>query len=112
MVDHNVPTSDRRFGIDVTVEQVAACVGTKEMVATTPQYLKLRTPSRDTVLYPAVAYPTYEMGAILAGCRPVAVPMASPWLIQERDSRVEPPQQLQGRQDGLIQHWRRPCAHP
>ena len=26
-------------------------------------------PSRDTVLYPAVAYPTYEMGAILAGCR-------------------------------------------
>jgi len=26
------------------------------------------------VLYPAVAYPTYEMGAILAGCRPVPVP--------------------------------------
>jgi aspartate/methionine/tyrosine aminotransferase len=25
------------------------------------------------VLYPAVAYPTYEMGAILAGCRPVPV---------------------------------------
>jgi aspartate/methionine/tyrosine aminotransferase len=25
------------------------------------------------VLYPAVAYPTYEMGAILGGCRPVAV---------------------------------------
>lgn len=67
----------RRFGLDVTVDQVAACIGTKEMVATTPQYLKLRTPSRDTVLYPAVAYPTYEMGAILAGCRPVAVPMAA-----------------------------------
>jgi len=28
------------------------------------------------VLYPAVAYPTYEMGAILSGCRPVAVPAA------------------------------------
>jgi succinyldiaminopimelate transaminase len=67
----------RRFGLDVTLDQVAACIGTKEMVATTPQYLKLRTPSRDTVLYPAVAYPTYEMGAILAGCRPVAVPMAA-----------------------------------
>ena len=37
-----------------------------------PQWLRLRTPDRDTVLYPAVAYPTYEMGAILAGCRPVA----------------------------------------
>lgn len=64
----------RRFDVDVPLGQIAACIGTKEFVATTPQYLKLRTPSRDTVLYPAVAYPTYEMGAILAGCRPVAVP--------------------------------------
>jgi succinyldiaminopimelate transaminase len=68
---------DRRFGIDVGIDQLAACIGTKEFVATTPQYLKLRDPSRDTVLYPAVAYPTYEMGAILGGCRPVAVPMAA-----------------------------------
>ena len=64
---------DRRFGIDVPASDVAACIGTKEFVATTPQFLKLRTPSRDAVLYPAVAYPTYEMGAILAGCRPVPV---------------------------------------
>ena len=68
---------ERRFGIDVPPDRIAACVGTKEFVATTPQYLKLRTPSRDTVLYPAVSYPTYEMGAILAGCRPVAVPEAA-----------------------------------
>jgi succinyldiaminopimelate transaminase len=64
----------RRFDVEAPLAQIAACVGTKEFVATTPQFLKLRTPSRDTVLYPAVAYPTYEMGAILAGCRPVAVP--------------------------------------
>ena len=30
---------------------VAACVGTKEFVATLPQLLKLRTPDRDTVLW-------------------------------------------------------------
>ena len=66
-----------RFGIDVNPDQVAACIGTKEFVATTPQFLKLRTPSRDTVLYPAVAYPTYHMGAVLAGCRPVPVPMGA-----------------------------------
>jgi succinyldiaminopimelate transaminase len=65
---------DRRFGLDVPITQIAACVGTKEFVATTPHYLRLRTPSRDTVLYPAVAYPTYEMGATLAGCRGVPVP--------------------------------------
>ena len=64
----------RRFDLDVPLDQMAACIGTKEFVATTPQYLRLRTPSKDTVLYPAVAYPTYEMGATLAGCRGVAVP--------------------------------------
>jgi succinyldiaminopimelate transaminase len=67
----------RRFGVDVPLSRIAACIGTKEFVATTPQYMKLRRPNRDTVLYPAVAYPTYEMGAILAGLRPLAVPMNS-----------------------------------
>jgi succinyldiaminopimelate transaminase len=65
----------RRFGVDVPVSRIAACIGTKEFVATTPQFMKLRRPNRDTVLYPAVAYPTYEMGAILAGLRAVPVPM-------------------------------------
>ena len=65
----------RRFGIDVPISRIAACIGTKEFVATTPQYMKLRRPNRDTVIYPAVAYPTYEMGATLAGLRAVALPM-------------------------------------
>ena len=65
----------RRFGVAVETSQVAACVGTKEFVGTLPQWLRLRRPDRDTVLYPAVAYPTYEMGATLAGCRPVPVPL-------------------------------------
>jgi succinyldiaminopimelate transaminase len=65
----------RRFGVAVDpATEVAACVGTKELVASTAQYLRLRAPDRDTVLYPAISYPTYAMGAILAGCRPVAVP--------------------------------------
>jgi len=69
----------RRFGVDVAPDSVAACVGTKEFVATTPQWLRLRDPSRDTVLYPAVSYPTYEMGALLAGCRAVPVPVDDQW---------------------------------
>jgi succinyldiaminopimelate transaminase len=65
----------RRFGVILDTTQVAACVGTKEFVGTLPRWLKLRRPDRDTILHPAVAYPTYEMGAILAGCRsaPVAL---------------------------------------
>lgn len=64
----------RRFDLDVPVDQIAAAVGTKEFVATLPQWMRLRTPDRDTVLFPAISYPTYEMGATLAGCRAVAVP--------------------------------------
>lgn len=66
---------ERRFAVTVDPAAVGACIGSKEFVGTLPQWLRLRTPERDTILYPAVAYPTYEMGAILAGCRPVAVPM-------------------------------------
>jgi succinyldiaminopimelate transaminase len=64
----------RRFGSAVPASSVAACVGTKELVASVPHVLRLRTPDKDTVLYPAVSYPTYAMGAELAGCRAVAVP--------------------------------------
>jgi succinyldiaminopimelate transaminase len=64
----------RAFGVEVDPSALAACVGTKEMVASTPHYLRLRDPSRDTVLYPSVSYPTYAMGASLAGCRAVPVP--------------------------------------
>ena len=63
----------RRFGVEGGADHVAACVGTKELVANVVGWLRLRTPDRDTVLCPSVAYPTYEMGAILAGCRPLAV---------------------------------------
>ena len=76
----------RRLGATVdAASEIAACVGTKEFVASVPLYLKLRTPERDTVLYPAVSYPTYEMGATLAGCR--AVPYASLDGIDEADAQ-------------------------
>ena len=65
----------RRFGVEAGADNVAACVGTKEFVASLAQYLTLRDDTRDTVLYPAVSYPTYAMGATLAGLRAVAVPV-------------------------------------
>jgi succinyldiaminopimelate transaminase len=63
----------RRFDVDVPAGQIGASIGTKEFVGTLPQWMKLRDPSRDTVLYPEVSYPTYAMGAVLAGCRAVPV---------------------------------------
>ncbi len=67
----------RRFDVSIDPGQVAACVGTKEFVATAAWLLRLRTPGRDTVLAPALAYPTYAMGGRLAGCRVVEVPAAA-----------------------------------
>jgi succinyldiaminopimelate transaminase len=69
----------RRLHVDVAPEHVAACIGTKEMVVSLPHFLALRRPDLDTVLYPAVAYPSYEMGATLAGKRSVPVPLDSDW---------------------------------
>jgi len=65
----------RRLGVELAPQQLAACIGTKELVAGMPHWLRLRDPSRDTVLYPAISYPSYAMGAELAGARAVAVPV-------------------------------------
>jgi aspartate/methionine/tyrosine aminotransferase len=67
----------RRLGVDLGADQLAACIGTKELVAGLPHWLSLRDPSRDTVLYPSISYPSYAMGAELARCRAVPVPMAA-----------------------------------
>jgi succinyldiaminopimelate transaminase len=66
---------ERRLGVSADPGHVVACIGTKELVASLPGVLRLKDPSRDTVLYPAVSYPTYEMGALLSGCRAVPVPL-------------------------------------
>ena len=73
---------ERRLGARVGAEQVALCIGTKELVAGLPAWLHLRDGSRDTVLYPELAYPTYEMGALLAGLRGVPVPVGEDWRLR------------------------------
>ncbi len=70
---------ERRLGVSVAPNALAACIGTKELVAGVPHWLRLRSPDRDTVLYPEVSYPSYEMGATLAGCRAVPVRVDGDW---------------------------------
>jgi succinyldiaminopimelate transaminase len=64
---------NRRFGLDLESGDLAACIGTKEFVGNVAGYLHLRSPDRDTVLYPSISYPTYAMGATLSGLRSVPV---------------------------------------
>ncbi|HUR48874.1 MAG TPA: aminotransferase class I/II-fold pyridoxal phosphate-dependent enzyme [Acidimicrobiales bacterium] len=58
---------ERRFSVAVEAANVAACVGTKELVAGLPSWLRLLRPERALVLHPKLAYPSYAMGAFLAG---------------------------------------------
>ena len=71
-----------QFAADVDPSAVGATIGLKEFVAGVPHWLRLREPRRDTVLYPAVSYPSYEMGAQLAQCRAVAVPVDANWRLR------------------------------
>ncbi|HEV2427023.1 MAG TPA: aminotransferase class I/II-fold pyridoxal phosphate-dependent enzyme, partial [Acidimicrobiales bacterium] len=109
----------RRLSVEVPASDVAACVGTKEFVASLAHYLSLRDPTRDTVLYPAVSYPTYAMGAALAGLRAVPVPWGDAGLdlaaVGEDDARralllwVNSPSNPTGALDDLAAaaHWGR-----
>jgi succinyldiaminopimelate transaminase len=72
---------NRLVGTDLRPADVRATIGSKEFVAGLPHWLRLRTPDRDTVLYPAISYPSYAMGATLAGCRAVPVPVDDRWRI-------------------------------
>ncbi|MDQ1713923.1 MAG: hypothetical protein QOE45_3373 [Frankiaceae bacterium] len=59
----------RRLGVTCPPDQVLPTVGSKELVALLPSLLGIG----GRVLFPDLAYPTYDIGARLAGCEPVAV---------------------------------------
>jgi succinyldiaminopimelate transaminase len=60
----------RRLSSELSPQQVVPSIGSKELVALLPSLLGLRN---QKVLIPRLAYPTYDVGARLAGCEPVAV---------------------------------------
>ena len=61
----------RRWGAaGLAPEATLPVIGTKELVAWLPTLLGLGP--GDLVVYPTVAYPTYAVGAVLAGCTAVA----------------------------------------
>ena len=66
----------RRNMVDVGLSGVIPTIGSKEAVAWIPRLLGVG--SGDTVLVPEVAYPTYDIGARLAGATPVPVDPRKP----------------------------------
>jgi succinyldiaminopimelate transaminase len=61
----------RRFGVTgLGADAVLPVIGSKELIASMPTHLGLGV--GDLVVYPELAYPTYEVGARLAGARTLA----------------------------------------
>jgi succinyldiaminopimelate transaminase len=58
----------RRFGVTgLDLDAVLPVIGSKELIASMPGHLGLGP--ADLVVVPELAYPTYEVGAVLAGAR-------------------------------------------
>ena len=60
----------RAHGVTVAPDAVLPVIGTKEFIAWLPTVLGCGP--ADTVVYPELAYPTYGIGALLAGAQAVA----------------------------------------
>jgi succinyldiaminopimelate transaminase len=67
----------RRRGVELGVDNVLPTIGSKELVALLP--LLLGITKDDTVVYPAIAYPTYAIGAALVGATVVASDDPAEW---------------------------------
>ena len=62
---------DRCHGVTgLDIDQVLPVIGSKELIASLPLHLGIGP--GDLVVQPALAYPTYEVGAVLAGAEVVA----------------------------------------
>lgn len=60
----------RRNVADLSPDAVLPTVGSKEFITLLPTMLGLGP--GDIVIYPRIAYPAYEMGAVIAGAEPLA----------------------------------------
>jgi succinyldiaminopimelate transaminase len=68
----------RRRGVDdLTVANVLPTIGSKELIALMPLFLGVR--AGDVVVHPAVAYPTYAIGAALVGATTLASDDPAEW---------------------------------
>ncbi len=63
---------ERDLGVRVSPDDVLPVVGTKEFISSLPTHLGLGP--GDVVAHPAIAYPTYDAGARLAGATALPVP--------------------------------------
>lgn len=67
----------RRRGVELGIANVLPTIGSKEFIAGLPTFLGLGP--GDTIVHPAVAYPTYALGAAIVGATAVAQDDPAQW---------------------------------
>ncbi len=67
----------RRRGVTVSPDAVLPTIGSKELVALLPFLLGIG--AGEAVVFPRIAYPSYEMGAAMVGADPVASDDPAEW---------------------------------
>ena len=67
----------RRRGVQLGVENTLPTIGSKELVALLPTLLGIGP--GDVVVHPTAAYPSYEVGARIAGAAPLASDDPEAW---------------------------------
>jgi succinyldiaminopimelate transaminase len=76
----------RRHVEGLSPANVLPTIGSKEMVALLPSMLGLGR--GDTVVHPEIAYPTYAVGAHLAGAQALALDLDGPRVLEELDAQA------------------------
>ena len=87
-----------RRGVELDVANVLPTIGSKEFIATLPTLLGLGP--GDVVVQPSVAYPTYEVGARIAGASVVRSDDPDEWPVETRLVWLNSPGNPDGRVHG------------
>ncbi len=86
----------RRRGVSgLSLDGVIPTIGSKELVALLPLLLGLG--EGDTVVFPRIAYPTYEVGARIAGAMPLAADDPADWPVGAKLIWINTPGNPDGR---------------
>jgi succinyldiaminopimelate transaminase len=89
----------RRHGVDLDVAEVLPTIGSKELVALLPSLLGLRP--GDVVVIPALAYPSYAVGAAVVGAAVLATDEPDDWPDETRLVWLNSPANPDGRVHGV-----------
>jgi aspartate/methionine/tyrosine aminotransferase len=89
----------RRHGVQLDITEVLPTIGSKELVALLPTLLGMRT--GDLVVIPALAYPSYAVGAAVVGATVVASDEPADWPDGTRLVWLNSPSNPDGRVHGI-----------